>query len=434
MRINCVAGLFCLLGSWLVACPVRAMQFEQVQISATEVIINGRGPIVKGDMGRLEQALAEVPPARQLSALALDSPGGNVVEGELLGRLISTRKVAVVIPSNSKCVSACFLLLAASPKRLAASDALVGVHSASESGEETLAALAVTARMAQDAAALGIPPALIGKMVQTAPGRVEWLTRSDLSSMNVSVFDDDTPAVVRRMNTTSVRRLDPATPPAPPKTSAPLDFAAGLEERRDWDTWLGGLRGPYRDGVTFAQAQIGLQRPASCYGPGGISRGDFTPGCELARQRLTQTNARIRGSPDYAAGWNSASRPIPADEPAEAEYQGAFFCGRQVARLTLKVFAQSDEPRRRAMFSFGPQPTSPNLPHGAFIVEGSIGLQGGTMLFLPVKWVSKPAGYSWLGLSGSSDDGGKTFGGRITDNSACSIFTLKRVDDTTATR
>jgi hypothetical protein len=433
MRMNCVSGLVCLLGLWLASFPANALQFEQLRISATEVIINGRGPIVKGDMARLEQALAEVPQTRQLSALALDSPGGNVVEGELLARLISTRKLAVVIPSNSKCVSACFLLLAASPKRLAASDALVGVHSASESGEETAVALAVTTRMAQDASALGIPPALIGKMVQTAPGRVEWLTRADLTSMNVSVFDDDTPAMVRRMNTASVRQLEPAASPGPPKTSASPDFTAGLEDRRDWDTWLSGLRGPYRDGAIFAQSRIGLRQPVPCYGPGGSSRGDFTPGCESALQRLAQTNLRARGNPDYAAGWSSG-RPGPADGPVEAEYQGAFFCGRQVARLTLKVFLQSDEPRRRAMFSFGPQPTSPAMPHGAFIVEGSIGLQGGPMSFLPVKWVSKPDGYTWLGLNGSSDDGGRTFGGRITGNSACSVFTLKRIDDTTAAR
>jgi hypothetical protein len=406
------------------------MQFEQVPISPTEVILNGRGPIVKGDISRLEQALAAVAAPRRLSALALDSPGGSVVEGELLSRLIGTRKLTVVVPANGKCVSACFLLLAASPKRLAAADALVGVHSASEGGEETQAALAGTARMAKDAAALGVPAALIGKMVQTAPGRVEWLTQADLGSMNVLVFEDDALSAVHRMTMTTARRIDRPAPPLP-RAAPVLDFAAGLEDRRDWDVWLAGLRGAFRDGAAFAQAQIGLQQPGSCSGPQGANRGDFASGCEAALRRLGPIIVRLGSASEYAAGWNSASQPMPSDEPVEAEYQGAFFCGRQVARLTLQVFSQSDEPRRRAMFSFGPQPTSPDVPHGAFIVEGSIGLEGGAMSLLPLRWVSQPAGYNWVGLSGSSDDGGKTFGGRITDSSACTVFTLKRVDDAT---
>jgi len=433
MRSNAIAGFVCLVGSWFVACPAIALQFERVSISATEVIVYGRGPIVKGDTARLEEALAAVSPA-QLSAVAFDSPGGNVVEGELLAQSIHTRKLAVVIPPNSKCVSACFLLLAASPKRLAAADALVGVHSASEGGEETQAALAGTERMAKDAAALGVPRALIGKMVQTAPGRVEWLTQADLGSMNVSVFDDDTPAALHRMNMIGARQIDRGVPSALAKAAAPPDFAAGLEDRRDWDVWLAGLRGPFREGAAFAQAQIGSQQPGSCSGPDAINRGDFMSGCEAAFRRLAPINVRLRGNADYTVGWNSTGQPAFSDEPVEAEYQGAFFCGRQVARLTLQVFSQTDEPRRRAMFSFGPQPTSPDVPHGAFIVEGSIGLQGGSMSFLPLRWVSQPAGYPWVGLNGNSDDGGQTFGGRVTDNSACTIFTLKRINDATAAK
>jgi hypothetical protein len=100
----------------------------------------------------------------------------------------------------------------------------------------------------------------------------------------------------------------------------------------------------------------------------------------------------------------------------------------------LNVFPQAGEPRRHAMFSFGPEPTSPDVPRGAFMVEGSIDLHGGTMTLTPVKWVLQPSGYNWLGLSGRSDDGGKTFSGRIVDNTACTIFTLKRVGDRTAAK
>jgi hypothetical protein len=481
MRPSLLAGLVGLLDLALPAAPARALQFEQVTISATEVIVGGQGPIVKGDTERLQQALAAVPQTQRMLALALDSPGGNVVEGEQLAKLIRARGLPVVIPSNSKCVSACFLLLAASPRRLAAADALVGVHSASEDGQETDTALAVTTLMARVAAELGIPPAIIGKMVSTKAASVEWLTHADLASMDVMVFDGDTPAATRQANTAIATQIAPGPPPqAPQRTSplpaplpqqainqppqivvpppqvaapptqivaprpqavAPSGFAAGRDDHIAWNTWLAGLRGPYRDGAVFALNQLGLSRADACYTPQGISRGDFTMGCEIARQRLASVDVKLRNDPDYAAGWNGnanrkvASQPIRPTGPMEAEYEGAYFCGRQVAHLTLTVFPASGEPRRRAMFSFGPEPTSPDVPRGAFLVEGSIEVHGGEMSLAPVSWVSQPTGYNWVGLNGRSDDGGRTFAGRIIDGTnACSIFTLKRIGNASSSR
>jgi hypothetical protein len=455
MRFCFAARLVCLLGLALPLRPAHAMQFEQVQISATEVIIGGRGPIIKGDAARLDQTLAQVPQTKRLLALALDSPGGLVTEGEQLAASIRTHKLPVVIPSNSQCVSACFLLIAASPHRMAASDALVGVHSANENQQETDVSLAVTTLMARDAAKDGIPPAIIGKMVETTPGRVEWLTHADLASMNVTVYDGDTQTATRQTVMASVPQVAPTVsppsvvrPPSPPpqgqvpgqvppqalaQPSVSPGFAAGRDDRRAWEAWLAGLHGPYRDGAAFAKAQIGLPRPGSCYGPGGVNRGDFTVGCEVARQRLATVATKLAVNADYAVGWNGTGQPVRAGPPAEAEYQGVYFCGSQVAHLTLKVLPQSGE-ARRAMFSFGPEPTSPSVPRGAFIVEGSIDLRGGAMTLTPVQWVSQPPGYNWLGLSGRSDDGGKTFRGRVTDSGACTSFTLQRIGASTASR
>jgi hypothetical protein len=231
-----------------------------------------------------------------------------------------------------------------------------------------------------------------------------------------------------------------AIAPPPP---APTAFAAGRDDRRAWNTWLAGLHGPYRDGAVFALNEFGLPQQSSCYGPQGVNRGDFTVGCEIARQRLAPVDVKLRNNPDYAVGWNGnaighqdpASQPIRPTEPMEAEFQGAYFCGQQTAHLTLTVFPAAGGPRRRALFSFGPQPTSPGVPRGAFIVEGSIDMHGGEISLAPVSWVSQPASYNWLGLSGRSDDGGRTFAGRIVDTTnVCTIFTLKRVGDTSARR
>ena len=69
------------------------------------------------------------------------------------------------------------------------------------------------------------------------------------------------------------------------------------------------------------------------------------------------------------------------------------------------------------------------------MVEGAIDLHGGEMSLSPVRWVSQPGSYNWLGLSGRSTDGGKTFAGRIVDTTnQCTTFTLQRVGSSTAGR
>lgn len=455
MRSSLKAGLICLLQLMLGGTPARALQFDLTAISATEVIVGGRGPIVKGDTARLEQALAAVPQGKRVVALALDSPGGNVVEGEQLAHVVRAHLLPVVIPSNSQCVSACFLLFAASLRRMAASDALVGVHSANEGGRETDTSLAVTTLMARVAGEMGIPPAIIGKMVETTPGRVTWLTHEDLMSMDVTVYDGDIVTALRRATTAIATRIGPDQTPVPPQpqqpqpqsqvapqqamlmppaqsvtrpANLPPGFDAGRDDRLVWIAWFSGLRGAYRDGAAAALAQ--LSQPGSCYGPHGVNRGDFTMGCIVALQRLAPVATRLRGNARYAAGWNAPdlAQPGGPGRMTETEYQGAFFCGRRMARLTLTFFPSAGEPRRRAVFSFGPLPTSPDVPHGAFIVEGSIDPNGGTMSLAPVQWVTQPAGYNWLGLTGRSDDGGRTYSGRVSDTAAqCTTFTLSRV-------
>jgi hypothetical protein len=79
-----------------------------------------------------------------------------------------------------------------------AADALIGVHSASEHGSETVSSLASTMIIAREAEMLGVPQLIISKMVQTPPGRMEWLTPQDLALMDVKIFDAKAPALENR--------------------------------------------------------------------------------------------------------------------------------------------------------------------------------------------------------------------------------------------
>ena len=72
-------------------------------------------------------------------------------------------------------------------------NALIGVHSANENGEETFDSMAYTTRLARDAAAYAVPDAIIGKLVQTEPGRMAWLTPTDLKPMGVVLTTPSSP-------------------------------------------------------------------------------------------------------------------------------------------------------------------------------------------------------------------------------------------------
>ena len=102
--------------------------------------------------------------------------------------------------------------------------------------------------------------------------------------------------------------------------------------------------------------------------------------------------------------------------------------------LTLKVYPRLQQPHRRTLLLFGPNATSPDVPRGAFLVEGIIEPADGRIMLVPVKWGLQPVDYAWLGLSGRLAHWGKTYRGRVTDSSACTQFTMERVPGTTAIR
>ncbi len=361
-----LAGLF--LGT--ATCrPATAMQFKPDTSDPKIALISGRGEIIQGDLGRLRAALAAVTSAKNV-ALLFDSPGGLVAEAEQMGHVIRDNDIAVVIPGNAKCVSACFLLLASALRRFAAGDALVGVHSASESGEETVTSMAVTTAMARVAADFDVPPRIIGKMVSTVPGRVEWLTRDDLIAMGVKILDDS----------------DSHTPAQPP---------------------------PRQQEHQAAAPPAPAPRPAAAPRPAPAAAPQVAAPAPAPLPPLRRPPAA------------PASR-APARTAMVAEFQGAYFCGGPTT-LTLKVMDAAEGEPRRAVFAFGPTATNPRVAPGAFVIEGRLDLTGGVLDMQPVRGSSQPSGAAMVGLFGHSDDGGRTFAGHVTASLGCTLFTLRRV-------
>jgi hypothetical protein len=155
--------------------PGLALQYKYVPIDQTSVAFTFTGAIVPGDFDRLGLFLESVPSHVQVKAIFIDSGGGNLLEASKIAAFFGKTQPLVIVPSGSQCSSACFLLFAAAGQRAVAPDGLIGVHSASDNGQEDINSMAFTTAFARDAAAYGVPANIIGKMVQTEPDRVRWL-------------------------------------------------------------------------------------------------------------------------------------------------------------------------------------------------------------------------------------------------------------------
>ena len=150
-------------------------------------ILTASGEVRLGDDERLHAALHALPAGSQLTALSLDSPGGDLEEGLRMATSVREARLPTMVGDGAKCASACVIVFAAGSHLFASTTALVGVHSASYRGSDTPDAQAATVVMARRLAEYGVPDAILGKMVTAHPSQIWWLSRSDLDSMRVDV-------------------------------------------------------------------------------------------------------------------------------------------------------------------------------------------------------------------------------------------------------
>ncbi|MBN9561362.1 MAG: hypothetical protein J0H14_11630 [Alphaproteobacteria bacterium] len=254
------------LACCLIAVSVRAMTVQRIPVKGSDVpalLLQGR--IVKGDAARLTQALR----GEKFSAVLLNSPGGSVLEARDMARAIRALRVPVVVPDRAVCASACFMLFAAGRDRVAEPGAMIGVHSASVAGgNETMDTLGVTTLMAREAAQYGVPPAITGRMVTTAPGQMAWLTRGELEQMGVRIA------------------------PTRAAASGRVLPGSGVGEKSDWTR-----------GFEHGQA---VGEGGSCAPPAGIAnKADFALGCASGQRAGT---ARVAGAPPGSGGKSDWTR------------------------------------------------------------------------------------------------------------------------------
>lgn len=177
-----------------------------------KVIINLVGEIALGDRDALATEIKNTNAlGRIVSGVRLNSPGGSLAEGMSLAQLVRTARISTSVPATARCASACFLVFAAGEAKYVNYSAEVGVHGASlRGGGESAEGTVLMARYVKE---LGVPEAIIGKMVITPASEMVWLSVDDLKSMG----------------STMVGKPDQLARPGPPRNLQPEEQTRALE-------------------------------------------------------------------------------------------------------------------------------------------------------------------------------------------------------------
>jgi hypothetical protein len=183
------AGALAMISTLSCVDPVIAATFKNITSKDGHVIVLISGEIAQGDADLLKAAIKNANDAgKYVSGVRLNSIGGNLLEGVKLADAVRFAKIATNVAQGATCASACFLVFAAGDTKFANYGAQVGVHGASdETGSETVQSGAATVSMARVAKELGVPPAIIGRMVVTRPSEMVWLNPHDLASMGTTM-------------------------------------------------------------------------------------------------------------------------------------------------------------------------------------------------------------------------------------------------------
>jgi hypothetical protein len=150
--------------------PCAAATLTSYTSKEGKVVVILAGEIALGDTEQLQRIIKSANDLGKIvSAVRLNSTGGNLLEGVKLADGIRFGKIASVVPNGSTCASACFIAFAAGADKYASYGASIGVHGASEkNGQETEGSNSATVAMAKIVKELRVPADIIGRMVVTA--------------------------------------------------------------------------------------------------------------------------------------------------------------------------------------------------------------------------------------------------------------------------
>lgn len=154
-----------------------------------KVVLTLEGEIKPGDSKKMQDLIDQVHwKNREVIALRLSSPGGNMMEGVHIADIVNDNKLATVVVNNTFCASACFIAFAAGHEKYASAHSSLGVHgAANKDGKQDVDSMSATVVMAKILNMMHVPVSVIGKMVITPPEEMVWLKMEDMQQWDVHV-------------------------------------------------------------------------------------------------------------------------------------------------------------------------------------------------------------------------------------------------------
>jgi hypothetical protein len=166
-----------ILMAWAALSPAAAMSFSTVALPNGTRIVLAKGPVTAGDAKGLRDALQSADrDASGNKVLALDSPGGLIIESFAMVDVMDKERVSTVVQTGASCASACAqILFLSGSQRTVEGSGRIGLHSCHTAGDNSRS-MVCNELIAQNALARGTPyGAIMAFMTLVDAKDMRWL-------------------------------------------------------------------------------------------------------------------------------------------------------------------------------------------------------------------------------------------------------------------
>ena len=166
------------------ASGASAAEIRLVSTGAPVDMVVIRGEIVAGDAERFLNIIRSV----DIGAVLLESPGGDLIDGLVIGRAIRTAGFTTGVAPDTACASACALAWLAGTTRYMDPSALVGFHAAyiEDSGRKSESGVG-NALVGAYLNELGLGFEAVVFVTSAAPNEMDWLNAAKAQRVGIDV-------------------------------------------------------------------------------------------------------------------------------------------------------------------------------------------------------------------------------------------------------
>lgn len=152
------------------------------------------------DAGSADRVAAEIAAhGEYIKTVALDSPGGAVIDALAIGQLLRDKGYTTTVAAGALCASSCPLVFAGGKVRIATAQSAIGVHQVYAAIDRNATASALlaagtamadaqvlTARISRYLAAMGVDAEVWLKALETPANRLTYLSAADLKRLKLA--------------------------------------------------------------------------------------------------------------------------------------------------------------------------------------------------------------------------------------------------------